>query len=46
VLVTGAGPIGLLGALVGKLLGLQVHVLARTETGPKPNTVHLILDKV
>ena len=36
VLVTGAGPIGLLGALVGKQLGLDVHVLARTETGPKP----------
>jgi len=39
VLVTGAGPIGLLGALVGRQLGLEVHVLARTETGPKPELV-------
>ena len=39
VLVTGAGPIGLLGALLGKQLGLDVHVLARTQTGPKPNLV-------
>jgi threonine dehydrogenase-like Zn-dependent dehydrogenase len=36
VLVTGAGPIGLLGALIGRQLGLEVHVLARTKTGPKP----------
>jgi glucose 1-dehydrogenase len=35
-LVTGAGPIGLLGALLGKQLGLEVHVLARTQSGPKP----------
>jgi len=39
VLVTGAGPIGLLGALIGKQLGIEVHVLARTETGPKPELV-------
>jgi glucose 1-dehydrogenase len=39
VLVTGAGPIGLLGALLGKQLGLDVHVLARTESGPKPELV-------
>ena len=37
VLVTGAGPIGLLGAMVGKQLGLEVHVLARTKPGPSPN---------
>jgi threonine dehydrogenase-like Zn-dependent dehydrogenase len=36
-LVTGAGPIGLLGALLGRQLGLEVHVLARTQTGPKPD---------
>jgi threonine dehydrogenase-like Zn-dependent dehydrogenase len=42
VLVTGAGPIGLLGALVGKQLGLDVHVLARTETGPKPELVRAL----
>jgi len=42
VLVTGAGPIGLLGALLGKQLGLEVHVLARTETGPKPELVRAL----
>jgi len=36
VLVTGAGPIGLLAALLGKLGGLDVHVLDRAESGPKP----------
>jgi threonine dehydrogenase-like Zn-dependent dehydrogenase len=39
VLVTGAGPIGLLGALIGKQLGLDVHVLARTKSGLKPEMV-------
>jgi threonine dehydrogenase-like Zn-dependent dehydrogenase len=42
VLVTGAGPIGLLGALLGNQLGLEVHVLARTETGPQPNLVRAL----
>ena len=42
VLVTGAGPIGLLGALLGKQLGLEVHVLDRTETGPKPEIVRAL----
>ncbi|MGB6971474.1 MAG: glucose 1-dehydrogenase [Desulfobulbales bacterium] len=42
VLVTGAGPIGLLGALLGKQLGLEVHVLARTKTGPKPELVRAL----
>ena len=41
-LVTGAGPIGLLGALLGKQLGLDVHVLARTKTGPKPELVRAL----
>ncbi len=36
VLVTGAGPIGLLAALVGKQRGLEVHVLDRADTGAKP----------
>jgi glucose 1-dehydrogenase len=36
VLVTGAGPIGLLAALIGVQLGLDVHVLDRATTGPKP----------
>ena len=36
VLVTGAGPIGLLGALMGVQRGFDVHVLDLAETGPKP----------
>ena len=36
VLVTGAGPIGLLAALVAKQHGVAVHVLDRVESGPKP----------
>jgi len=39
VLVTGAGPIGLLAALLGKQRGLDVHVLDRVETGAKPELV-------
>lgn len=39
VLVTGAGPIGLLAALMGRQRGLEVHVLDRHETGPKPQLV-------
>ncbi|MEU7874746.1 glucose 1-dehydrogenase [Dactylosporangium sp. NPDC049140] len=35
VLVTGAGPIGLLAALLGVQRGLDVHVLDRTGKGPK-----------
>ena len=36
VLVTGAGPIGLLAALLGAQRGLEVHVLDRSTDGPKP----------
>jgi threonine dehydrogenase-like Zn-dependent dehydrogenase len=39
VLVTGAGPIGLLAALIGKQHALDVHVLDRVETGSKPDLV-------
>ncbi|HXJ95533.1 MAG TPA: glucose 1-dehydrogenase [Terriglobia bacterium] len=39
VLVTGAGPIGLLAALVGEQHGLDVHVLDRVDSGPKPDLV-------
>ena len=39
VLVTGAGPIGLLAALIGKQHGLEVHVLDRVDTGSKPALV-------
>ena len=42
VLVTGAGPIGLLAALVGKQRGLEVHVLDRAESGPKPDLVRAL----
>ncbi|MGZ4181983.1 MAG: glucose 1-dehydrogenase [Solirubrobacteraceae bacterium] len=35
VLVTGAGPIGLLAALLGTQRGLGVHVLDKAEDGPK-----------
>jgi threonine dehydrogenase-like Zn-dependent dehydrogenase len=39
VLVTGAGPIGLLTALLGTQRGLDVHVLDRVTEGPKPTLV-------
>ena len=39
VLVTGAGPIGLLAALLGVQRGLEVHVLDRVTDGPKPDLV-------
>ena len=38
-LVVGAGPIGLLAALIGVQLGREVHVLDRVTTGPKPSLV-------
>jgi threonine dehydrogenase-like Zn-dependent dehydrogenase len=38
-LVTGAGPIGLLAALLGAQRGLEVHVLDRAVDGPKPGLV-------
>ncbi len=39
VLVTGAGPIGLLAALIGVQHGLEVHVLDRVTEGAKPQLV-------
>ena len=42
VLVTGAGPIGLLAALVCSQHGLDVHVLDRVESGPKPDLVRAL----
>jgi threonine dehydrogenase-like Zn-dependent dehydrogenase len=39
VLVTGAGPIGLLAALLGVQLGLEVHVLDQMTEGLKPDLV-------
>jgi threonine dehydrogenase-like Zn-dependent dehydrogenase len=38
-LVTGAGPIGLMAALMGKQRGLEVHVLDRVDEGLKPELV-------
>ena len=38
-LVTGAGPIGLLAALIGVRYGLDVHVLDRVDGGLKPDLV-------
>jgi threonine dehydrogenase-like Zn-dependent dehydrogenase len=38
-LVTGAGPIGLLAALMGIQRGLEVHVLDQVSSGPKPELV-------
>ncbi len=38
-LVTGAGPIGMMAALIGVQLGLEVHVLDRAVDGPKPQLV-------
>ena len=42
VLVTGAGPIGLLAALLGVQRGLEVHVLDRAESGSKPELVRAL----
>lgn len=41
-LITGAGPIGLLAALLGKQRGLEVHVLDRVESGTKPDLVRAL----
>jgi threonine dehydrogenase-like Zn-dependent dehydrogenase len=38
-LVLGAGPVGLLAALMGAQRGLEVHVLDRVAGGPKPQLV-------
>ncbi|HEY8295419.1 MAG TPA: glucose 1-dehydrogenase [Micrococcaceae bacterium] len=37
--VTGAGPVGLLAALLGVQRGLEVHVYDRVKDGPKPGLV-------
>jgi threonine dehydrogenase-like Zn-dependent dehydrogenase len=38
-LVTGAGPIGILAALLGKQRGLEIHVLDRIDSGAKVDLV-------
>jgi glucose 1-dehydrogenase len=42
VLVTGAGPIGLLAALIGVQQGADVHVVDRATSGPKPSLVEAL----
>jgi threonine dehydrogenase-like Zn-dependent dehydrogenase len=42
VLVTGAGPIGLLAAGIGVMYGLDVHVLDRVTSGPKVELVKAV----
>ncbi len=42
ILVTGAGPIGLLAACGARLFGKDVHVLDRAESGPKPELVRAL----
>ena len=42
VLVTGAGPIGLLAALLAQQRGYDVHVLDRVTDGPKPELVQAL----
>jgi glucose 1-dehydrogenase len=39
VLITGAGPIGLLAAMIGVQKGFDVHVVDRVTDGPKPKLV-------
>src|SRR5258706_583425 len=39
VVITGAGPVGLMAALMGVQRGLEVHVMDRNESGPKPALV-------
>jgi threonine dehydrogenase-like Zn-dependent dehydrogenase len=41
-LVTGAGPIGLLAAMLLRQRGLEVHVLDRVDSGPKPDVVRAL----
>ncbi|KZS83674.1 glucose 1-dehydrogenase [Mycobacterium persicum] len=42
VLVTGAGPIGLLAALTATQRGLETHVVDRVTSGPKPEAVRAL----
>ncbi len=42
VLIAGAGPIGLLAALLGRQRGLEVHVFDRSDAGTKPDLARAI----
>ena len=41
-LIPGAGPVGLLAAMIGKQLGYEMHVLDRHADGPKPELVRAL----
>lgn len=41
-LVTGAGPVGLMAALMGTQRGLEVHVFDHNDSGPKPELVRAL----
>lgn len=41
-LVTGAGPVGLLAAMIGVQHGLEMHVFDRATDGPKPRLVRAL----
>jgi len=41
-LVTGAGPVGLMAALMGAQRGLEMHVMDRNQEGPKPELVRAL----
>lgn len=41
-LVTGAGPVGLLAAQIGKQQGLEIHVLDRAKDGLKPELIRAL----
>jgi threonine dehydrogenase-like Zn-dependent dehydrogenase len=41
-MVTGAGPIGLLAALMGVQRGLEVHIFDRNTSGPKPELARAV----
>jgi threonine dehydrogenase-like Zn-dependent dehydrogenase len=41
-LITGAGPVGLLAALLGRQAGLEVHVIDQVTSGIKPELVSMI----
>jgi glucose 1-dehydrogenase len=42
VVITGAGPIGLLAAMIGAQRGLDVHVFDQVTSGTKPDLVHAL----
>ncbi len=42
VVITGAGPIGLLAAMIGVQRGLDVHVIDQVTTGTKPDLVQAL----